>query len=51
LWLEVANAMPGRNARQCRKQWNHYFSRKSSTPWTPNDDRLLVHLVETYGQK
>ncbi|KAJ6626862.1 hypothetical protein B0H10DRAFT_460906 [Mycena sp. CBHHK59/15] len=51
-WKTVAQAVPGRTNKACRKRWLHSLSpavKKSA--WTPSEDRLLVELYGTYGPK
>jgi hypothetical protein len=50
-WVEVAAGIPGRNARQCRDRWKHYLSRKSDSPWTPEEDQILLQHVGKFGLK
>jgi hypothetical protein len=51
-WADVAKALPGRNARQCRERWKHYLScDKAGTPWTPEEDHLIFEKISAWGPK
>ncbi|KAJ7807497.1 Homeodomain-like protein, partial [Mycena olivaceomarginata] len=51
-WKTVAQAVPGRTNKACRKRWLNSLSPilKKST-WTPAEDRLLIDLYTTNGPK
>ncbi|KAJ7761294.1 transcription factor, Myb superfamily, partial [Mycena olivaceomarginata] len=51
-WKTVAQAVPGRTNKSCRKRWLNSLSPilKKST-WTPAEDRLLIDLYTTNGPK
>jgi hypothetical protein len=49
-WSEVANEMPGRNARQCRERWNNYVNPKITIrAWTEAEEELLVRKYAELG--
>ncbi|KAJ7169456.1 hypothetical protein C8R46DRAFT_1217154 [Mycena filopes] len=51
-WKTVAQAVPGRTNKACRKRWLHSLSpaiKKSA--WTPSEDRLLIELYTAHGPK
>ncbi|MDR0740472.1 MAG: hypothetical protein LBF34_02055 [Puniceicoccales bacterium] len=51
-WSEVAALMPNRDARQCRERWERHLNPlPPPLPWVPEEDRLLIKLVEQYGPK
>ena len=51
-WQEVSNQMPGRNQRQCKERWENYLSPNvNRTPFTPNEDILLLEKFNEYGTK
>jgi hypothetical protein len=50
-WSVIADALPGRNARQCRERWKHYLSSETTSTWSPEDDRLLYMKMQTVGPK
>jgi hypothetical protein len=51
-WSEIERLMPGRTSRQCRERWNLYLSPAiSNTPWTLEEDLLLIRLSQLLGPK
>jgi hypothetical protein len=51
-WSEVAKAMGRRTLRQCRERWKNYLSPAvTREPWSSDEDRLLVKLVEELGRQ
>ncbi|KAL1739295.1 hypothetical protein HDZ31DRAFT_85949 [Schizophyllum fasciatum] len=51
-WKTVAEMVPGRTNKACRKRWRHSLSpgvKKSA--WTPEEDKLLLELHEKHGDK
>nr|GAT43657.1 predicted protein [Mycena chlorophos] len=51
-WKSVAELIPNRSNKACRKRWLHSLSptiKKSG--WTDAEDRLLVDLFNTHGPK
>ena len=51
-WSEVAKLLPGRLTKQVRERWqNHLDPQLVKTPWTPNEDYLLVSLQAVLGNR
>ena len=51
-WLMISSRMGTRNSRQCKDRWLQYLSPKSNlTPWTPEEEELLLKLSEQYKGK
>ena len=51
-WQQVARRMEKRNPRQCKERWCNYLSPQvRNTPWTPEEDELLLNKVNEIGQK
>ncbi|KAH0795168.1 Myb-like DNA-binding domain containing protein [Histomonas meleagridis] len=49
-WKYVANQMEGRTARQCRERYKNYLSPNiRCTPWTPEEDALLLQKYKEFG--
>ncbi|KAF7367282.1 hypothetical protein MSAN_00790200 [Mycena sanguinolenta] len=51
-WKTVAQSVPGRTNKACRKRWLHSLSpavKKSA--WTPSEDHLLIELFAVHGPK
>lgn len=51
-WKMVAEMVPGRTNKACRKRWRHSLSpgvKKSA--WTAEEDKLLCDLHEKHGDK
>jgi hypothetical protein len=49
-WKNVAYEMQDRNPKQCRERYNRFLKPGiSKDPWTPEEDSLLLGLVENYG--
>ncbi|KAF6256388.1 hypothetical protein COO60DRAFT_115932 [Scenedesmus sp. NREL 46B-D3] len=48
-WAEVARHIPGRTGQQCAQRWRHTNPSISKGKWTPREDQLLGHLVDTCG--
>jgi hypothetical protein len=49
-WQRIAEAVSGRNARQCRDRWLNYLSPDvGNGPWTSEDDQLLLSKYEQFG--
>ncbi|PGH02437.1 hypothetical protein AJ80_08857 [Polytolypa hystricis UAMH7299] len=50
-WVVVAAEVSTRNGDQCAKRWTENLNPDlDHSPWTPQEDRLLMQLVETYGR-
>jgi hypothetical protein len=51
-WLRIAEAMPGRNARQCKDRWSSYLAPNlEERLWTTSEDMMLVDHCRTMGPK
>lgn len=51
-WPEVAKAISGRTGKQCRERYlNHLKSNIRNMEWTPTEDALIFHLVNSIGSK
>lgn len=44
-WKTIAEAVPGRTNKACRKRWKHSLHPSiKKTPWEPEEDELLLQL-------
>jgi hypothetical protein len=51
-WTKLANLLPGRIGKQCRERWrNHLDPDVNRTPWTDDEDRILIEMVDRLGSK
>jgi hypothetical protein len=51
-WSIIADQMEGRTPRQCKERWTHYLSPSiTRESWLPNEDDLLLELVNEHGRK
>ncbi|KAF5392486.1 hypothetical protein D9757_002205 [Collybiopsis confluens] len=51
-WKAVAEQVPGRNNKACRKRWLHSLSPSiKKSAWTTAEDALLAHLFTIHGPK
>jgi hypothetical protein len=51
-WGEIAGALGGRNARQCRERFANYLDpRLRRGEWAPEEDRLLERKVAELGAR
>lgn len=49
-WKEIAHALPGRTARQCRRHWNFVIDPSiKKEPWSAEEERQLTHLRDRLG--
>lgn len=49
-WDEVAKQLHNRTKRQCRERWLYHLNPKiNSTPWTKEEDELLLRLHKEFG--
>ncbi|KAF1784735.1 Myb domain [Phytophthora cactorum] len=51
-WTIIGTKLPGRNGKQCRERWHNQLDpaiRKE--PWTPDEERILKELHDTFGNK
>ncbi|KAI0430912.1 Homeodomain-like protein [Xylaria sp. FL1042] len=50
-WVIVAGDVSTRNGDQCAKRWNENLNPNlNHSPWSPAEDKLLLHLVSVYGR-
>ena len=51
-WSDVAAAVPGRTGKQCRERfYNHLDSAVSKEAWSVQEERKLVQLQQTLGNR
>ncbi|KAH8086098.1 DUF1275-containing protein [Aureococcus anophagefferens] len=53
-WVQIAERIPGRDGsgRQCRARWlNHLDPSLDKSPWTPEEDAILVKAHQRLGNK
>jgi hypothetical protein len=51
-WFLIAEEFPNRNGRQLRERWVNYVSPSvNNTPWTPEEDEILLANVSEYNNK
>lgn len=51
-WSQIAAELPGRIGKQCRERWhNHLNPRICKTPWTENEDRIILENHALHGNK
>jgi len=51
-WSEIAASLPGRLGKQCRERWvNHLDPDLKKSPWTEEEDRILMEKQVTMGNK
>ena len=51
-WKKIAMHLPGRTDVQCLHRWQKVLKPGLvKGPWTPDEDAMVVQLVEKYGQK
>jgi hypothetical protein len=51
-WEEIAKFMPSRSARQCRDRYKNYLlDSLVASPWTPNEDAIIVERYRELGPK
>jgi hypothetical protein len=51
-WTQLANLLPGRIGKQCRERWlNHLNPELSHSPWTSEEDYLLMQLHQLHGNR
>ena len=49
-WKKIAESLPGRTDVQCLHRWQKVLNPSLvKGPWTEEEDRLVLHLVETNG--
>ncbi|KAL0950729.1 hypothetical protein HGRIS_007505 [Hohenbuehelia grisea] len=51
-WKKVAELVPGRTNKACRKRWLHSLSPDiKKTAWSPSEDQKLLELFRTHGSR
>lgn len=51
-WSMVASKIKGRTAKQCRERWSLNLDPSiNRSPWTPEEDQLLIKLYDKLGGK
>ena len=51
-WSVIAGQMKGRIGKQCRERWvNHLNPNVNKDPWTEEEDRMILRLQSTKGNK
>jgi hypothetical protein len=51
-WSHLTTILPGRIGKQCRERWvNHLNPEICHEPFTPEDDRRIMELHRTHGNK
>lgn len=51
-WSKIASNLPGRIGKQCRERWhNHLNPDIRKTPWTAEEDGIILHAHQKYGNQ
>lgn len=51
-WTLIAKHLNGRIGKQCRERWhNHLDPGINKSPWTEEEDRLLAHAHDQFGNQ
>lgn len=51
-WSQIAAELPGRIGKQCRERWhNHLNPNISKSPWTEQEDRIILESHSTMGNR
>ena len=51
-WSVIAERLPGRIGKQCRERWlNHLDDTIKRSPWTTNEDAILLEAHKTKGNR
>ena len=51
-WDLISSFIKGRNRRQCRERWKKFLCPSlNNSPWTQEEDELLLERYETFGPK
>ena len=48
-WKNIAKEVPGRTATQCSQRWRRIQPYKSRQPWTKDEDKLILSLIDKHG--
>jgi len=51
-WSQIAAELPGRIGKQCRERWHNHLNPKiCKTPWTEDEDRIIIENHALKGNK
>ena len=51
-WALIANLLPGKNRKQVRERYENFLKKRiSRSPFTPEEDALILQLIERMGRK
>lgn len=51
-WSLIASHLKGRIGKQCRERWhNHLHPDIKKTPWTAEEDRIIIEAHSRLGNK
>jgi hypothetical protein len=51
-WGQISKVMEGRSSKQCRERWINYLDPSlKHTPWTGEEDALLIQLQASWGNR
>ncbi|KAF8413126.1 hypothetical protein HHK36_001102 [Tetracentron sinense] len=51
-WSDIAKSLSGRIGKQCRERWhNHLNPAIKKDAWTEEEEQVLIHAHQTYGNK
>ena len=51
-WCAIAQQLPGRSNKDCRKRWHNAITEGlTKGQWTKEEDDMLIKGVEEFGQK
>lgn len=48
-WKSIAKLVSGRSATQCSQRWRRIQPYKARQPWTKDEDKLILSLIDKYG--
>lgn len=51
-WVEIAKALPGRTAMQCRDRYKNYLEKEiTKEPWSLEEDKMIIDQYKVYGRR
>jgi hypothetical protein len=51
-WNEICTQLPRRNGKQCRDHWGNKLNpARNKSPWTPEEDQLVMEQHQILGPK
>ncbi|CAM9432736.1 unnamed protein product, partial [Discosporangium mesarthrocarpum] len=51
-WSAISSHLPGRIGKQCRERWNNHLDPQlSHAPWSEEEDRVIITMQSTEGNK